>query len=172
MPSASLPFLAARDLLFRHRDDYAAAYRDFRWPQLSRFNWALDWFDEVSRGNARPALRIETEGRPGTTLSYAQLSESSSRVANALRSWGVQRGDRILVMLGNELPLWETVLAAIKLGAVVIPATTQLTAQDLEDRFVRGKVRHVVVAEGLTDRFDHFPGDYTRIVAGPAVSAP
>jgi acetyl-CoA synthetase len=44
------PFLAARDFLIRHREDYATAYRDFRWPQLERFNWALDYFDPMARG--------------------------------------------------------------------------------------------------------------------------
>ena len=49
-------------------------------------------------------------------------------------------------MLGNVAPLWETMLAAMKLGAVVIPATTLLTPGDLADRFERGRARHVVAA--------------------------
>jgi acetyl-CoA synthetase len=51
-------FLAARDFLIAHRDDYAAACAGFRWPALDRFNWALDYFDVYARGNDRPALWV------------------------------------------------------------------------------------------------------------------
>jgi acetyl-CoA synthetase len=121
------PFLAARDFLLRHREDYATAYRDFSWPQLDRFNWALDYFDPMARGNEQPALWLVDEGVGETKLSFAQLSERSNRIANFLRGLGVRRGDRILLMLGNVAPLWESMLAAMKLGAVIVPATMLLT---------------------------------------------
>src|SRR5579884_3883162 len=94
-------FLAARDFLLRHREDYAAAYRDFRWPALDRFNWALDYFDAMARDNAQPALWLAEEGAGDTKVSFADLRARSNRVANALRALGVRRGDRILLMLGN-----------------------------------------------------------------------
>jgi acetyl-CoA synthetase len=166
MPSS--PFVEARALLQRYQDDYQHAYAQFRWPKLATFNWALDWFDEFARGNDNPALHLVTEAAPPLTRSFRQLSESSNRVANSFRSWGVRRGDHLLVMLGNELALWEGMLAAMKLGAVVIPATTQLTRTDLQDRFARGKVKHVLVNQDATAKFAELPGDYTRIVSGKA----
>ena len=105
--SNAAPFLAARDFLLRHREDYATAYRDFRWPKLDRFNWALDYFDVMARDNAQPALWLVDEDAGETKLSFAELSERSNRVANALRRLGVRRGDRVLLMLGNVVPLWE-----------------------------------------------------------------
>jgi acetyl-CoA synthetase len=159
----------ARALLQKHRDDYQKAYAQFRWPKLDKFNWALDWFDEFARKNpTAPALHLISETAPPVVKSYGQISESGSRVANAFRAWGVKRGDRILVMLGNELALWEAMLAAIKLGAVVIPATTQLTKADLQDRFARGQVTHVLVDQNGPSKFDELPGNYTRIVSGTA----
>ena len=166
--SAVRDFLAARDFLLQHRSDYATAYRDFRWPRLEHFNWALDYFDAMAEGNHHPALWIVEEDGREARLSFAELSARSSRVANWLREQGVRRGDRILLMLGNEVPLWETMLAAFKLGAVVIPATTLLTPDDLLDRLERGQVRHVVVGAAHTAKFDPLPGDFGRIAVQTA----
>jgi len=162
-------YKAAREFLLAKRGDYDAAYRDFRWPQLDQFNWALDWFDaELARGEAanRPALKIVGDG--AVTLTFSELSERSNHVANGLRALGVKRGDRILLMLGNVAPLWETMLAAMKLGAVVIPATTLLTPVDLADRFERGRARHIVAAAGEAAKFDGFDPGLTRIAVGDA----
>src|SRR5437763_1864779 len=153
-------FLAARDFLFHCREDYETAYRDFRWPALDRFNWALDYFDPMARGNYRPGLWIVNEGGAEARLSFAELSERSNRIANYLRGLGVSRGDRILLMLGNVVPLWESMLAAMKLGAVIIPATTLLTRDDLIDRFERGRVRHVVASADNAGKFSEVPGGY------------
>lgn len=49
-------FRAMRDLLLERREDYEGALRDFAWPQLEHFNWALDWFDVIAQGNDRLAL--------------------------------------------------------------------------------------------------------------------
>ena len=162
-------FKQARDLLFAHRGDYAAAHRNFRWPALEHFNYALDWFDaELARGPGgnTEALRILGEG--ATTRSFAQLSADSSRLANGLRGTGVKRGDRILMMLGNIAPLWETMLAAQKLGAVVIPATTLLTPADLKDRFERGRVQHVVANGADAQKFEGLDPKVSRIAVGGA----
>jgi acetyl-CoA synthetase len=159
-------FLRARDFLFAYRADYDTAYREFRWPVLDKFNWALDHFDPMARGNDKPALWIVDEGAGEAKLSFAEMAERSNRVANYLRGLGVKRGDRLLLMLGNVVPLWEVMLAAMKLGAVTIPATTLLSRDDLLDRFDRGRARHVVTATEHTGKFDDIPGDYTRIAVG------
>jgi acetyl-CoA synthetase len=164
------PFLSARDFLLRHREDYGVAYRDFAWPQLDRFNWAIDYFDVMARNNAQPALWLVDEDGTELKLSFAALSERSNQVANTLRALGVRRGDRILVMLGNVAPLWECMLAAMKLGAVIVPATTLLTPADLLDRFARGQVRHVIASADAAAKFVDVAGDYTRIGVGHEVA--
>ena len=161
-------FLAARDFLLQHRSDYATAYAGFKWPKLKEFNWALDYFDTLAKGNDNPALWIIEEDGRESKLSFAEMSARSNRVANWLRKQGVKRGERILIMLGNEVPLWETMLAAIKLGAVVIPATTLLTPDDLVDRVERGQVKHVVIGKAHTDKFESLPGNFGRIAVGGA----
>src|SRR6185312_11946068 len=138
MASSSETFRAARDLLLTRREEHDTACREFRWPELGEFNWALDWFDVVAADNDRPALRVVESDGSERQLSYADMSARSNRVATWLREQGVVRGDRLILMLGNQVELWETILAAMKLGAVLIPATTLLGPDDLVDRVERG----------------------------------
>jgi acetyl-CoA synthetase len=161
-------FKAARDFLFAHRTDYATAHRDFRWPVLEHFNYALDWFDAELARTQPDDLALKITGPGAATRSFAELSDASNRVANGLRRLGVQRGDRILLMLGNVVPLWEAMLAAMKLGAVVIPATTLLTPTDLKDRFDRGRTRHLITAAADAAKFDGLDPAVTRIAVGDA----
>ncbi len=163
-------FLQARDFLIRTREDYDTTYREFKWPQLDEFNWALDYFDKYAHANARPGLWIVNEGGADIKLSFAELSERSNRVANYFRKLGVRRGDRLLVMLPNIAPLWELTLAAMKLGAVISPATTLLTRDDLQDRIDRGDMRHVIADAGATEKFKDVTGGFTRIVVGGATT--
>jgi len=170
---ANLPtetFREARDFLIKHREDYEAAYKGFRWPDFDDFNWALDWFDVVAQANNRIALRVFSESGEERTRTFAELSEMSSRIANSLVRLGVKRGDRILLMLANRVELWETMLAAMKMGAVVSPATSQLTASDLHDRFARGAVKHVVTDQSSVEKFDTVGKEHTRIVVDGAVN--
>ncbi|KKX62301.1 AMP-binding protein [Pseudomonas putida] len=168
MNSNCQPFLAARDFLLAHRTDYATAARDFRWPQLNEFNWALDYFDAMAEGNQANALWIVEEDGSEQRYSFQQLAARSNQVANHLRALGVRRGERVLLMLGNDVALWETMLAAFKLGAVVIPATALLTPDDLGDRIERGQVCHLVVGAAHVDKFDGLGESCSRICVGPA----
>jgi len=139
----TIAFRDARELLIRRHGDPEGARAAFAWPALEEFNWATHWFDELAAGNRRTALHIVADA--GTErITFDELADRSRRVARYLRDAGVARGDRILVMLSNVVPLWETMLAAIRLGAVVIPATTQLTSGDVDDRITRGGVRHMI----------------------------
>ncbi|MFJ9541033.1 AMP-binding protein [Streptomyces sp. NPDC101225] len=167
MTTATELFRGARDFLLQHREDYTKAYEGFSWPRPEHFNWALDWFDVIAEGNDRTALHIVEEDGSEVRVTFAEMSERSDRVAHWLRDRGVGAEDRVLVMLGNQVELWETALAAMKLRAVVIPATPLLGPGDLRDRVERGRVRHVVVRAEDAAKFDDVPGAYTRICVGP-----
>jgi acetyl-CoA synthetase len=167
-------FQEARAFLLANRTDYEAAVKDFRWPDPVPFNWALDWFDAELATNAeskdRPALWIVDAAQDKKTkLSFAALSKRSNQVANFLRAQGLNRGDHLLLLLGNVVPLWETMLAAMKLGVVVIPATTLLTADELRDRLDRGKAKAVVAAQDQVAKFASLGAEnIVRIVVGAA----
>lgn len=166
--ASAAAFVAARDFLLAHREDYAAAHAGFRWPALQRFNWALDYFDPMAGGNQRPALWIADEAGRDTRISFADMSARSNQAANFFRELGWRRGDRVLAMLPNVSALWEITLAAMKLGAVLSPATTLLSTADLEDRLGRGGMRHVVTDAGGAEKLNAIPGRYTRVVVGEA----
>jgi acetyl-CoA synthetase len=152
-------YRACGDILVRHRDDYDAAVAAFRWPDIGdRFNWALDWFDPFAAGNPRIALRIIGEDGTDRSYSFAELVARSDRLATSLAAGGVAPGDRVMVMLGNQVELWESMLAVMKLGAVIMPATTALGPKDVADRVGRGSVRHVITNADQVDKFADIPG--------------
>jgi acetyl-CoA synthetase len=171
LTAGAAAFRSARDLLLELRQDQPAAREAFRWPRPERFNYARDWFDMVAAGEGgdRAALWILEPDGSELKLSYAELAARSRRLAGWLAAQGVRRGDRVLLMLGNQGELWETVLAAIRLGAVLIPATTLLSAADVRDRVERGKVRHVVARAADAGVFEGVTEGVTRIAVGEAV---
>ena len=71
-------------------------------------------------------------------------------------------------MLGNQVELWESMLAVIKLGAVVMPTTTAVGPGDLVDRMERGAARAVITNASEVHKFDDVPGDYVRVAVGGA----
>jgi len=159
-------FLKARDFLLSRRDDYESAYYGFKWPDIEDFNWATDYFDSYAEGNDRTALWIVDDKGAEWKYSFAELSERSSRVANFFKRQGISRGSRILLMLDNQPELWEVMLAAIKLGAVMIPCSLLLTKEDVQDRIRRGRVRLVVTVPDNVDKFEGVEGDFLKVVAG------
>ncbi|PPG03694.1 AMP-dependent synthetase, partial [Rathayibacter sp. AY2B1] len=163
-------FRAARDTLLRHRTDAVAANEAFQWPDVGpRFNWAVDWFDAIAIGNERPALWIVEEDGSEETYSFDRMRWRSDEVAAWLHSVGVEQGDHVMLMLGNRLELWESMLAIMKLGAVILPTTTLLSPADLADRLERGEVAHVIADASETAKFDEMEGDFGRIAVGGAV---
>ncbi|MFD0377605.1 AMP-binding protein [Streptomyces sp. NPDC127112] len=166
-PKATAAFRAARDILLETRTDLDRAHRLFSWPRLERFNWALDWFDVIAAGNRRTAVRVL--GPDGEeAVSFQDLAARSDQVASWLRTNGVRRGDRLLVCLNNGVALWETILAGIKLGAVLVPTYPSAPAGDLADRILRAGVRHVVTEPELTPKFREVPGSWTPLCTGTA----
>ncbi|WP_448615082.1 AMP-binding protein [Modestobacter sp. URMC 112] len=167
--AATQAYRAARDQLLALREDHARAVAEFRWPQIEgRFNWAVDWFDELARGNDGIALWLVEADGTNAAYSFTEMARRSDQVANWLRSHGVAKGDRVVLMLGNQVELWESMLAVMKLGAVIMPTTTALGPGDLLDRISRGGAAHVVVNAADAAKFADVPGDYTRIAVGGA----
>ena len=163
---------AARDRLQELRTSYDAAVASFTWPDVGpRFNFAHDWFDPVARGNDDPALVVVEQDGSRTSYSFHELAIRSDAVAAYLAAHGVGLGDSVVVMLGNQVELWETMLGVVKLGAVVMPTATAAGPADLVDRLDRGAARAVVCNVADASKFATVPGDYLRLAVGEDVPA-
>jgi acetyl-CoA synthetase len=169
-----MDFREAREFLLKNREDYEAARAGFRWPDAVPFNWALDWFDAGLAASPdsrdRPALWVyDVPSGSDIKFTFGELSKRSNQVANYFRSLGLKRGDHLLLLLGNVPALWETTLAAMKLGVIVIPATTLLTPDELADRVERGHARAILAdPEQLRKCEGIGRSDVLRITTGPA----
>lgn len=167
MMSNTANYRTARDLLLSLRERHADALERFTWPAMDgSFNWAVDWFDEVARGQDRPALVLAEEDGSVLRVSYDEMRRRSNRVADWLRGQGVRKGDRVMLMLGNQVELWESMLAVMKLGAVVMPTATAVGTADLQDRIARTRASHVICNAADTTKFESVPGDYSRLCVG------
>ena len=167
-PASRTPtFREARDLLLEFDDRYVAAKTTFVWPRPEKFNWALDWFDsELAAGDHGSKLALKVIGETVETRTFAELSGQSSQLANGLRSIGAKRGDRVLMMLGNTPELWVTMLAAMKLGLVLIPAMPQLGEADIADRFERGRAKFLVAHGRDAEKFANASAEFERVAVG------
>lgn len=165
--TATDTYRAARDHLLGLAGDHQRAVAEFRWPDLpDRFNWAVDWFDAVARGNDRLALLVVEEDGSSVRRTYDEMARRSDQVAVWLTAQGVRKGSPVLVMLGNQVELWEAMLGIMKVGAVIMPTTTAVGPADLSDRIGRGGASHVICNPSDTAKFADVPGEYGRISVG------
>lgn len=145
MTTAHETYKAARDFLLEHREDYDAACEGFEWPRIEgRFNWATDWFDVIARGNDEPALWIVEEDGSEQKFSFDDLATRSDKLAAWFVEQGIGKGDPLLVMLNNQVELWDSMLALMKIGAVIAPTTTALGAADLKERITRAGAKGII----------------------------
>ena len=130
--------------------DYAATYASFEWGTPERFNFGRDVIDAWEAD--RPAMIWSGTNGDERRLTFGNLSRSSSRVANAAHKMGVQRGDRVMVLLG-KVPEWHIILIGLlKLGAIPIPCAPQLRSGDLKFRAEHsGAVAMISGPEGIEE---------------------
>ncbi|MGZ0711101.1 AMP-binding protein (plasmid) [Coraliomargarita sp. W4R53] len=170
--AATTAILAQRDALFASSHDYDTAVSEFSWPELTEFNFALEWFDVLAGQHPdRAAVTLVSADLSARSWSYAELSSRSDQVANWLSDIGVRRGDHVIVMLGNTIELWEVMLAITKIGAVAVPTSTLLSATDLEYRVEHGAIRAIVTESALAPVAEAIDAGVMRIGTGSGAPA-
>lgn len=169
MSPATEQIRSARDLLLSFHGRIDEACEAFEWPQIcGPFNWAIDWFDAVGRGQDRVALWIREVDGSEAKYTYDDMVRRSDSVAGWLSDLGLGKGDTVMLMLGNQVELWESMLAVMKIGAIILPTAEAITSEDLAHRIRRAGVSAVITNPVDTVKFDDVPGDYRHIVAGEA----
>ncbi|MBZ8177383.1 AMP-binding protein [Corynebacterium sp. 3HC-13] len=166
MTTVTEKFLAARDYLVQHRVEYDTARREFQWPHFDYFNFATDWFDYLAQhpeSADRNALIICEADGSSCRRTFSELSQRSCQLARWLSDQGVQRGDRIMLMLNNQVELWESMLACIRAGFVLNPATAMLGAADLQERTEAAEIKWVIVNHDDAQKFQDVTGEFTVI---------
>lgn len=109
------------------------------------FNFGYDVVDEIARQtpNKRALVWCNVEGEEHI-FTFDQIRAYSNRMANVFRSAGIQRGDRVMLILKRHYEYWFAAVALHKLGAVMIPATHMLTVKDFVYRIKASKVKAIV----------------------------
>lgn len=167
--NASNAFRVARDELLALSP--AEQRTSFKFPRdLEDFNWAHDWFDVIAKDNDRVALRIAEVGGADNSYTFAELSRRSNQVANWLLDQGVKPGAVLMLMLDNQIELWELMLAALKIGAVILPTSVVLGEHELADRVSRGKVSWVFASHVNAVKFNDIAGDWRGVLVHSAAA--
>jgi len=137
---------------------YKQLCEEFSWQIPQFFNFGVDVVDRWARNADGPALIWENAAGDGGSYRYSDVARLTDRLANALRARGIEKGDRVIVML-PRIPAWPiSMVALLKIGAVPVPCIEMLTAADLAFRVENSEARGVICRssqvpkfEGLTD---------------------
>ena len=110
-----------------------------------KFNFAFDIVDALGRSKPEKLAMLHV-AQDGTTrrLTFQDMKKESGRAANYFKTLGIQRGDRVMLVLKRHYQFWYAMLALHKLGAVAIPATNQLLEKDFTYRFQAGNVKAIL----------------------------
>ena len=133
---------------------YEEAMAGFNWPRITKFNWALDYFDVIAEGNQKSALVFADVNGASETVTYDQMKKRSNQVANLISDLGISKGDRVMLMMDSSVEIYVLFLAIMKAGGAIIPASTLLSPQDVSDRIIRGDVKFVIAHNKYMNRVD------------------
>ena len=146
--------------------DYAESYRGFAWDLPETFNFGGDVIDRYAEDPNNLALIWCNAAGDERRFTFAEIKALSNRFANLLREHGVERGDRVVVML-PRIPEWQiAMVGCLKLGAVPIPAITMLTAKDMAYRVAHSGAAAIVTTRENTQKFDEDAPVRLRISVG------
>ena len=126
-------------------ESYEDLYKNFKISIPENFNFAYDVVDEYAKTEPkREALVWCDDNDESHIFTFKDLSLASQRTANFLAEQGIQKGDRVMLILRRRYEFWFFLLALHRIGAIAIPATNMLAAEDLEYRFKAAEVKMVV----------------------------
>ncbi len=116
------------------------------------FNFAYDLVDALAdREPGKLAMLYVAQDKTERRFTFKDMKKMSNQFANYFKSLGIQKGDRVMLILKRHFQFWPITIALEKLGAISIPATYQLQEHDLEYRFNAAGVTTIIcTADGDT----------------------
>lgn len=146
-------FFDLRDFILNVKS-YEEAVKGFKWPRITKFNWATDYFDIIAENNNKTALIFaDTDGNE-ESVTFEEMRIRSNKVANFLSDLGIQKGDRVMLMMDASVEIYELFLGIMKAGGSIIPASTLLSPADISDRIISGNVKYIVAHQKYVDKID------------------
>ena len=138
-----------------------------------KFNFAFDCVDAIANNTPDKLAMLHIDKNKLTrTFTFNDMKRRSNQTANYFKSLGIQKGDRVMLVLKRHYQFWFSMLALHKLGAIAIPATNQLLAHDFEYRFQSAGVSAIVatadgaVADAVDEAQKTCPTLTTKILVG------
>jgi acetyl-CoA synthetase len=133
------------------------------------YNMTQD-IDRHAADRDKVAIRWENEGGEQRTLTYSELKERSDALARGLLKSGMNKGDRIMILLPRVPEAYIAYMAALKAGLIVLPCSEMLMPSDIRYRMTHAEVKGVIADGALTGRVDEAAKEYAglalRVVRG------
>ena len=110
-----------------------------------KFNFAFDIVDEIAKADPEKLAMIHLDkDKKERRFTFRDMQRYSAQCANYFKALGIGEGDKVMVVLKRHYQFWFTILGLHKLGAIAIPATSQLQAHDFKYRFNAAGVKAII----------------------------
>ena len=138
-------------------EDPRGCLKKISFKNADSFNFGFDIVDELAKKSPdKPAMIHLDKHMVERRFTFKQMKTESARTANYFKSLGIKKGDRVMLVLKRHYQFWFSIVALHKLGAVAIPATSQLQEHDFEYRFNSAGVSAIVCTsdDGVAEQVD------------------
>jgi acetyl-CoA synthetase len=140
--------------------DYNEIYNNFHIDVPEFFNFGFDVIDAwANKDRNKLAMVWVNQDGLEEKFTFWDLMRLSNQIANIMIKYGVNKGDRVLIMLPRVPEWWTFTLALIKRGAVYCPAPTMLTPHDLKYRINIADIKVVITSREHADKIDEIAKD-------------
>ena len=114
--------------------------------KASKFNFAFDCVDVMAEKSPDKTamMWVAKDGVTEHRFTFAEMKTNSNKAANYLKSLGIGKGDRVMLVLKRHYQFWFVMLALHKLGAIAIPATNLLKKHDFDYRYKAAGIKAVI----------------------------
>ncbi len=160
------------DLEKPNMTDYSQEYAAFKWNKPEYFNFAGDVIDKWAQDAAKLAMLWVDDAGQEIKKTYADLTRISRQLCNVMKAEGVKQDDVVMVVLPRNVEWWEIFTACIRMGAVISPGTTQLTAKDIKYRLTESDAVCVITNPALAAKVDEVAAGCPNLKSKIVISEP